>query len=302
MAGMFSLRTARSIGKLGLGVLRAYSILRRFGPDVLVGTGGYTSAGVVAAEWLRGGRIVIHEQNSVPGRTNRMLARLARKVCVTFEESATYFPPKKTVVTGLPVRPDIIAGMERRAARETLGLEPERFTLLVIGGSQGARRINEMVLEAVPTLVEAGLQVLHQTGAKNYEEVVLRQPSAPGYLPRAYIDEMAVAYSAADIVVSRSGASTIAEITVRGLPAVLIPYPFAHAAHQTKNAEAVARAGAALVVEEAGLTGSALAAIVLDLAADRPRLEEMARASRKLGRPEAAAEIARIVLVVARGR
>lgn len=266
----------------------------------MVGVGGYTSAGVAVAEWLRGGRIVLHEQNSVPGRTNRMLARLARKVCVTFEESTAYFPRGKTVVTGLPVRPDVIRGVDRRAARESLGLRPEGFVLLVLGGSQGARRINEMTLEAVPALTEAGLQVLHQSGAKNYEGVVSRKPEAAGYLVRPYIEDMAAAYSAADLVVSRAGASTIAEVAVRGLPAVLIPYPHHRDMHQMKNAEVVARAGAGLAVEEGGLAGSALAAIVLDLAGDPGRLEAMARASKELARPNAAEEIAKIVLEVAR--
>lgn len=295
MAGMLSLRTARSLGRLGLGVLKAYSILRSFRPNVLVGTGGYTSAGVALAEWLRGGKVVIHEQNSVPGRTNLFLARLAKKVCVTFEESLSYFPQDKTVLTGLPIRPEIAAGKDRRAARESLGLDPEKFTLLVIGGSQGARRINEMVLDAAPVLVENGMQVLHQSGEKNYDSVASRRPDVSGYFVRPYIDDMAAAYSAADLIVSRSGASTIAELTVRGVPAVLIPYPFAHAGHQTKNAEAVARAGAAVAVEESGLTGSALAGIILELAGDRARLDKMAEASKTLGRPDAAAAIVRII-------
>jgi UDP-N-acetylglucosamine--N-acetylmuramyl-(pentapeptide) pyrophosphoryl-undecaprenol N-acetylglucosamine transferase len=302
MAGLVSLRTARSFGRFGLGVLRAYSILRRFRPDVLIGTGGYTSAGVALAEWLRGGRIVIHEQNSIPGRTNRLLARLARRVCVTFEDSLSYFPLGKTVVTGLPVRSDIVVGRERKVARESLGLDLGAFTLFVLGGSQGAKRINEMVVEAVPLLADAGLQVLHQTGEKNYEDVLSRRPDAPGYFVRPYIDGMAAAYSAADLVISRSGASTIAEITVRGLAAILIPYPYAYAAHQAKNAEAVARAGAAVVVEERGLSGAALAGIVLDLVGDPSRLERMAQASKKLGRPDAAREIVRIVQEVASAR
>jgi UDP-N-acetylglucosamine--N-acetylmuramyl-(pentapeptide) pyrophosphoryl-undecaprenol N-acetylglucosamine transferase len=228
-----------------------------------------------------------------------MLARIASKICVTFEESAAYFHQGKTVLTGLPVRPDIIAGMEKRAAREVFGLDPDKFTVLVFGGSQGAKRLNEMIFEALPELSSAGLQVLHQSGKKNYDDVVSRQKDVPGYIIRPYIDEMAAAYSAADLVVSRSGASSIAEITARGIPAILIPFPFAQADHQTKNAESISKAGAALALEEAGLSGSALSAIILDLVDDPSRLNAMAEASKKLGRPNAAAEISRIVRDVA---
>lgn len=294
IAGM-SLRTARSLGRLSLGVLKACLILRKFKPDVLVGTGGYTSAGVALAQWLLGGRIVIHEQNSIPGKTNRLLARLAKKVCVTFDESVQYFPKGKTVVTGLPVRGEIISGVDRSAARKSLGLEPDKFTLLVFGGSQGARRVNEMVLEAVPELISAEIQVIHQTGKKNYEDVASKRPDLMGYIILPYIEDMAAAYSAADLVVSRSGASSIAEITVRGVPSVLIPFPYAHADHQTKNAEAVARAGAALAVVEKELTGAVLTGIIIELAEDAARLGRMAEASKKLGRPNAAADIAKII-------
>jgi len=294
-----SLRTVCSLAKLCLGIVKAYSILRKFRPDVLVGTGGYTSAGVALAERLRGGRIVIHEQNSVPGKTNLMLAKLAKKVCVTFDESVQYFPKEKTVVTGLPVRPDIIKGVGRCAARESMGLDPDKFTLLVFGGSQGARRINEMVLEAVPMLVSAGMQVIHQTGKKNFDDVTAKKPDLPGYFIFPYIEDMAAAYSAADLVVSRSGASSIAEITVRGVPAIFIPFPYAHADHQKKNAEAVARAGAAIAVVEKELTGPALAGIILELAEDKARLAKMAEASKKLGRPNAAADITKIIKYIA---
>jgi UDP-N-acetylglucosamine--N-acetylmuramyl-(pentapeptide) pyrophosphoryl-undecaprenol N-acetylglucosamine transferase len=294
IAGM-SLRTAGSFVRLGLGVVKSYSILRRFRPDVVVGTGGYTSAGVLLAEWLRRGKVVIHEQNSVPGKTNRFLARLARKVCVTFDESAAYFPKGKVVVTGLPVRPSIVQGADRKAAREQFGLDPDRFTVLVFGGSQGARRVNEMVLDAVLPLIQLGLQVLHQTGEKNYEAVMSRRPDAEGYVVRPYIDDMAAAYAAADLVVSRSGASSIAEITVSGLPAILIPYPFAHADHQTMNAQSVARAGAAVAVAESDLTAEKLSELVLELAKDPAKLRTMAEASEKLGRPNAGAEIAQVV-------
>ena len=298
IAGM-SLRTARSLVKLGLGVVKSFQMLGEFRPDVVIGTGGYTSAGVLVAGCMRGIPIVIHEQNSIPGKTNRALARIANRVCVTFDESLAYFPKGKSVVTGLPVRESIVEGMEAREARRSLQLDPEKFTVLVTGGSQGARRINDAVLEAVPALVQAGLQVLHLVGSKNYGDVVSRKPDVDGYVAAPYMDDMAAAYSAADLVVSRSGASTIAEITVRGLPSVLIPYPFAYAGHQLKNAEAVAKVGAGVVIEESELTASSLVQTILILVADPSRLAEMASWSRSLGRPNAAQEIAEIVQEVA---
>lgn len=294
-----SLRTVKSVGKLGIGMMRAYSILRDFRPDVLVGTGGYTSAGVAFAEWMRRGRVVIHEQNSVPGRTNRFLARLAKKVCVTFDESIIYFPSGKTIVTGLPVRPEIAAGMDKIAARELLGLAPDKFTVLVFGGSQGARRLNEMVLDAIPTLLSKDLQVFHQSGKKNYDELVSTRPEGQGYIVRPYIDDMAAAYSAADLVVSRSGASSIAEITVCGLPAILVPYPYAQADHQTKNAESMSRSGAALMLEERVAASSMLTEMILDLKANPAKLDGMAQASKSLGKPNAVDEIAKIIEEVA---
>lgn len=301
VVGMLSATTAKSAVKLGLGVIRAHGILRKFRPDVLVGTGGYTSAGVAVAEWFRRGKVVIHEQNSIPGRTNLLLAKLAKRVCVTFDDSVAFFPRKKTVVTGLPVRPEIAAGMDARAAREALGLDTDRFTVLVLGGSQGAKRVNQVVLEALSEIAARGMQVLHLTGEKNYKDVMSKRPDVEGYHIRDYVHEMAAAYSAADVVISRSGASTLAEITVRGLPSILIPYPFAQADHQTKNAEAVARAGAAVVIDEGVLTAKSLKDALFLLADNPSRLQSMVGASRKLGRPNAAREIVRVIQEVAQG-
>ncbi|HPP74364.1 MAG TPA: UDP-N-acetylglucosamine--N-acetylmuramyl-(pentapeptide) pyrophosphoryl-undecaprenol N-acetylglucosamine transferase, partial [Armatimonadota bacterium] len=222
------------------------------------------------------------------------------KVCVTFDESEKYFPQNKTIVTGLPVRPEIISGMDKRLARESLGLDPDKFTVLVFGGSQGAKRINEMVLDAAGHLLSAGLQVVHQSGKKNYDEVISRQPKVDGYVILPYIEDMATAYSAADLVVSRSGASSIAEITVSGLPSILIPYPFAHANHQKANAQAVSRAGGAIILEESEIDGQTLAGVIIDLAEDKNKLAAMAEASRRIGRPDAVGEIVQVVLDVAK--
>ncbi len=291
----FSTRTAASAVKLGAGFFRAGAILRSYAPDVVVGTGGYTSFSVALAWGLRRGKLVIHEQNSVPGRTNRILSKYAAKICVTFEESIRFFPQEKTEFTGLPVRPEIVTGVEKAKARESFGLDPNVFALLVFGGSQGARRINDIVVEALSDLLQASVQVIHQSGPKNYDELVSRANNRPGYALLPYIDDMSAAYSAADMVVARSGASSIAEMTVRGLPSILIPYPYAQADHQTKNAEVLARAGAAILLDEASLSAEMLVKIVSDLARDEVSRHIMAEASRRLGKPNATEEIVRIV-------
>ncbi len=294
-----SLRTAKSMLKLALGTVKAFSLLGEFRPDVVVGTGGYTSAGVLLAAKLRGLPVVIHEQNSVPGRTNLLLAKIAKRVCVTFQDSTSSFPDGKTSLTGLPVRPSIVTGVDKREARALLGLAPDKPVVLVTGGSQGARRLNDSVIEAAPRLLARGIQVLHLTGSKNYGDVMAKRPQSKGYVVAPYMDDMSAAYSASDLVVSRSGASTIAEITVRGLPAIFVPYPFAHADHQTKNAEAVANAGGAAIMMESALSSDGLADLILSLFADTAKLTVMAEKSKSLGKPDAAKEIVNIIQEVA---
>lgn len=293
-----SLRTITSLGKTAAGAAKAFFILRKFKPDVTIGTGGYTSAGVLVAEWLRGGKVVIHEQNAIPGRTNRLLARIACKICLTFEESKTYFPPGKTVVTGLPLRQEILSPPDQTDARKQLGLDSDMFTLLVTGGSQGARKLNELTLGALPLLLEAGMQILHQTGEKNFAEVEAAKPESEHYHIRPYIHDMAPAYSAASLVVARSGAATIADLTAIGCPAILVPYPHA-GGHQRKNAAMVTSRGAAIAVEESELSSESLAALVIDLKNDPERLSAMASASAEMARRDAARRIVEIAKEVA---
>lgn len=296
-----SFRTAVSLFKLAVGSVAARGILGRFSPDVLVGTGGYTCAGVLLAGWSCGKKIVLHEQNVVPGRTNKLLSRFARRICVTFEESKHYFPENKVVVTGLPVRKDIIEGVDRQRAAARFGLDGGSPTVLAIGGSQGAIRINQLILDAIPLLCEKGVQIIHQTGERGYKEVADLKPDAQGYVVMPYIEDMAAAYSAADVAVSRAGASAISEITVRGLPSVLIPYPYAQGDHQSKNARALADVGAALVFDEKEIDGESLAAVLLDLFRDDSKLRCMAEASRRLAKPNAAADVAKVVIETAFG-
>jgi len=284
------------------GFAEALRELNRFKPDIVIGTGGYVSASVLLAQALRRGRILIHEQNAIPGRTNLWLSRFASRICVTFEDSVRHFPRGKTVVTGLPIRPELLNLPGKKEARAALGLEPNKFTILVLGGSQGARRLNDVVADAIPGLQTLPVQMLHQAGKRNYEEAEARRRSAgwDGYHIHAYFDDMRQAYGAADLVLSRCGASTVAEITAIGLPAILVPYPYAYADHQRCNGEFVARNGGGIIISDADIKAEVLTDTVAQFLASPEELEKMAEASRKLGKPHAAKDIAAIAVEMIR--
>jgi len=263
---------------------RAWRILGEFGAEVVVGVGGYASFPVVVAAWMRRIPTVLLEQNAHPGMANRALARLARRVCTTFEEANAYFPPDKVVLTGNPVRPFPPPPAAPRSG----------FTLLVFGGSQGAHRLNEALANAAALLHEAiaALRVIHQTGAGDREALVARYAELGLAADvREFIEDMGAAYHAADLVVCRSGATTVAELTTLGKPSILVPYPFAADDHQRANASVVAGHGAGILILDRELTGEGLAQTIIALARDRTRLAAMAEAARRLGVPDAAARV-----------
>ena len=297
----FSARNLRALFCLGKGFVAARRALNRFRPDLVIGTGGYVSASVVMAQALRKGRVLIHEQNVVPGRTNLWLSRYADRVCVTFEDSLKHFPAGRTTVTGLPVRSTLLHLPARADAHAALGLVGDRFTLLVLGGSQGARSLNEVIAGAIPLLREMPVQVLHQVGPRNIEDAQRKREDIgwEHYHVRAYLDDMASACAASDLAVSRAGASTIAELTVAGLPAIYVPYPFAYADHQRYNGEFVSRRGGGILIGDSEIAPEFVARTVSGLLDSPDELRRMADAGRSLGRPDAAAEIARIAAELA---
>lgn len=287
-------------------IRRCEAIMADEHAEAVVTFGGYVSFPVDRAAWRAHLPLVIHEQNAVPGLANRVGARWADAVAVTFPGSADRFRyPERVAVTGDPVREDVRLldrGADRRAARARLGLDPDRPTLLVFGGSQGARRINDAVVDAHERWERDDLQVLHAAGRRSFEETrrawaaaTERRPGL-GVVAIEFIDHMADAYAAADVVVCRAGATSIAELTVLGLPAVLVPYPHATADHQAANAAALAATGGALVIADADLDGPSLVANVEPLLADADHRARMAQASLAFGRPDAAANVARLVL------
>jgi UDP-N-acetylglucosamine--N-acetylmuramyl-(pentapeptide) pyrophosphoryl-undecaprenol N-acetylglucosamine transferase len=299
---------AMARGALGAvaGLGRALSLVRRLRPDVVVGTGGYVTGPVGMAAALAGVPLFILEENARPGVTNRMLARFARHIAVPWAEAAVGFPPSvrtKVVVTGNPVRREVIEA-DRGEARRRFGLAPDATVLLVVGGSQGAEAINEAVLalvrdrEAWPP----GAALIWATGPRYHSAVLSRLGEPPPWARIVpYLDDMPQAYAAADLVVARAGAMTVAELTARGVAAVLVPSPNVTGDHQTANARVLAARGAAVMLGERALAG--LGSTVRALIADRERLARMASASRALGRPDAAATLASLVLRdAARGR
>jgi UDP-N-acetylglucosamine--N-acetylmuramyl-(pentapeptide) pyrophosphoryl-undecaprenol N-acetylglucosamine transferase len=269
--------------------------------------GGYVSFPVARAAKRLGLPLVVHEQNAVPGLANRAASRWADRVGVTVPGSADRFRrPERCAVTGNPVRDEVLTldrGARRRAAREAFGLDPDLPTLLVFGGSQGARSVNRAIVDAHTRWAGDGVQILHAAGRSQFTEVEAawqaaraEHPGGPPVRVVDFIDSMADAYAAADVVLCRAGATSIAELTVLGLPSVLVPYPHATGDHQTQNAEALARAGGAVVIADEALDGAALVAAVEPLLTDPDRHQAAATASRAFGRPDAATNVARLLL------
>ena len=292
---------ARGLALLPLSALDAWRVISSRRPDVVVGVGGYSSGPVLLLAALRGIPTMVMEQNTAPGFTNRQLARVVRAAAVSYEETRRYFPGT-AVVTGNPVRREFLQGLE--AGDDVVRREGE-VRVLVVGGSQGARAINDAMVAAAPHLAASGrlVSITHQTGERDLARV--RDGYAAAGLTATiepFFHDMNHRMRAADLVVARAGASTIAELTVLGRPSVLVPLPTAADDHQRKNARALAAAGAAEMIEESTLTGEALASRLLTLTSDAAALTRMAQAARTLGRPDAAARVADRVVALGEGR
>jgi UDP-N-acetylglucosamine--N-acetylmuramyl-(pentapeptide) pyrophosphoryl-undecaprenol N-acetylglucosamine transferase len=281
---------ARAAGTDAAAVVVAARLLRAIGPAAAIGAGGYVAAPVGLAARLLGVPLVLMEADSHLGLTNRLLAPLARRVCLAFPIDGR--TSERYLLTGRPVP---APATDRDGARKRFGIAPGETCVLVFGGSQGARSINRAAIEA---FAGARFRVLHAAGERGFAEL-----HAPGqhYDLRPYIADFGEALLAADLVVARAGGS-IFEIAAHGRPAVLIPYPYATADHQSANALYMARAGAAIVIPDAELTAARLAQEVGRLLADPARLQAMARASAALARPDAAAAVAAEALAAARSR
>ena len=289
LQGRTKLAQLRSLGVLSIGTLQALRLLHRWRPHLVIGAGGYVMApALLAAALLRLPRVIM-EQNLVPGLTVRVLARYAQRVFTAFPESSDFLPEPQVVCTGTPIRPEIIAQASDTSPDATTCLN-----ILVVGGSQGAHRLNEAVIEALPLLEAHSQQVsfVHQTGETDLRRVTeAYEGSSITAEVRAFLHDMPKRYHWAHLVLCRAGASTLAELTACGKPAILVPYPHAADDHQRHNALALREHGAAHVILDAEMTGQRLYECLQPYILDPASLSQQAAQSRRLGRPHAARDI-----------
>jgi UDP-N-acetylglucosamine--N-acetylmuramyl-(pentapeptide) pyrophosphoryl-undecaprenol N-acetylglucosamine transferase len=271
--------------KLPCGLFQSLLIIKRFSPDVVLGVGGYSAGPVCLAARILGVRTAIHEQNSYPGATNRLLSRFVDRIFISFPESKALFPEGKVFLSGNPIRENFLTGEGKKEDGS------KGFKILVTGGSQGASAINAMMIEALTRMKDKGMmpQIVHQAGQRDYE-VVLK-----GYNERhivadvkPFIQDMPAAYRQADIVIGRAGAGTVFELAALGKPSILIPYPFAADDHQTANARMLGDCGGAKVIAQSDLNSDQLAEILEGFMNDRASLDEMGRKAKRVAMPDAA--------------
>lgn len=276
---------------------KSFSLIRSFKPDAVVGVGGYASGPLLYAATIRKIPTLIQEQNSYAGLTNKLLSGKVNKICVAHGGMEKYFPKEKLVVTGNPVRKTILleAGRKRHAY-EFFGFSAEKETLLVIGGSLGARALNEFMIEGLPRFVEKGYQVIWQTGGYYFEEMKRRAGAQPNSVKILdFLREMDFAYAVADVVVSRAGALSIAELMLTGKPSILVPSPNVADDHQTINARALVERNAALMVRDSEGKGALIKA-TLDLFENKEQREILSRNIHDMARPNASNEIAQHII------
>ncbi len=292
--GLFKL--LKSLMTIPKGLIQSRAILETFDPHVVIGVGGYASGPVLAmASWM-GFPTMIHEQNAVPGLTNRLLGNFfVDTVAVTYPDSRQRFRNDKTFLTGNPVRASITSG-DRQTAMKALGLDENLFTVFVLGGSRGAHSLNVAMVDALKLFSDTGMkkkiQVIHQTGKADESEVKekYRQLCAQGIVTN-YLYDMQLAYAAADIVICRAGASTLAELSACGKASVLVPYPYAARNHQEVNARKLLDMGACRMILDKDISGTSLAACITDLYENPKEVASMERASRSLVKPDSAKRV-----------
>lgn len=300
-----SVKNCRAIWQAGWGLYQAAKLMRRFKPDLVIGTGGYVCGPVVMAAAIKKIPTLIHEQNALPGVTNRILARFVTGVAVTFKDSVQRFSGRVNInLTGLPVRPELFS-VNKKEAYFSLGLNPKKPVLLVFGGSRGAQRINAAMIKVTQTLQQyTKVQLLHATGQigydqhiKDLESVGISSTNRDNIIIRPYLYNMPAALAVADLVICRAGATTLAEITALGLPSILVPYPYAAENHQEFNARALTGCGAAVMILDQKLTGTVLMTNIskLLLPVQSKQLSKMAAESLKLARPKALEDILHLI-------
>ncbi len=285
------MRRVMGLGTIVAAAAQAWKILRQVRPDCVVGTGGYVAGPMLLVAALSGYPTVIHEQNSVPGIANRWLGRWVNTICTTFAEARRYFPNQKVVETGLPVRAALVAAAQQVAHRFD-GVP----TVLVMGGSGGARRINELMAGVAPQLKRAlpACRVIHQTGRQANVEAIAQSYREAGIEAQVmpFIDHLEQIYPSVHLAISRSGAGSVVELAMFGVPTIFIPFPFATDNHQEMNARELVACGGALLLREQDATVDRLAELCIRLLTDRPQLQQMGDHMRQATRRDAASLVA----------
>lgn len=298
-----SFENVKTVLRFIKGVRDSRKILKEFKPDIVVGTGGYVCGPVVYAAAKLKIPTIIHEQNSVPGLTNKFLSRYVKKIAICFEQAREFFPPEKVVFTGNP-RASEVLGQDGIKGRLSVGLSTTTPSVLIFGGSRGARPINETVIKLLPEFAGKPYQVLYITGEVHYEEVkkeveLVGNPKNVAIKP--FIHNMPEVLAGMDLVVSRAGATTLAEITSLGIPAILIPSPYVTNNHQEKNANSLSEHGAAKVMLEKDLTSNGLVTAIDRILLNKETLKEMKANSKKIGVPDSAARLYNVIIDLIKG-
>lgn len=298
VAGFDRKRLWRNVGvllKLRKSLKKARRLVRDFKPDIAIGVGGYASGPMLKAAQRSGIPTLLQEQNSYAGVTNKLLAKKARRICVAYEGMERFFPSDKIVMTGNPVRAEVLQARDAAKAREAFGLDAGRATVLIVGGSLGARTLNESMRAGLDRLQSAGVQLIWQTGKVMADEWQKCGKGRKGLVVTPFIADMANAYAAADLVVSRAGAGAISEIELLGKPSVLVPSPNVAEDHQTKNARALESRGAAVLVTDADARAT-LVDNIISLIEDSDRLKSMGSAAAAMAQRDSDTRIAQIAL------
>lgn len=285
-----SFENVKTVMRFLKGVKECKEELKRFKPDAVIGTGGYVCGPVVYAASKLGIPTIIHEQNSLPGLTNKFLSKYVDKVAICFDEAKTHFPAEKVVFTGNPRASEVVSIKGGRSLT-ALGLAEGKKTVLIFGGSRGAAPINEAVIAMQNELKKRDYQVLYVTGEVHYDKVTAaleKEGAAPNMVVQPFLHQMPEYLKAFDVVVGRAGATTIAEITALGIPSVLIPSPYVTANHQEVNARSLGEQNAAVVLKESELNGDRLIQAIDHILQDEKTLEEMKIRAKSFGVPDAA--------------
>jgi UDP-N-acetylglucosamine--N-acetylmuramyl-(pentapeptide) pyrophosphoryl-undecaprenol N-acetylglucosamine transferase len=283
------IKSLKAMIKLPYSLFQSLSIIKKFSPDLVLGVGGYSAGPVCLAARLMGKKTAIHEQNSFPGVTNRLLSRVVNRVFISFKESASRFPERKVRFTGNPIREGFML------EKEDFKQDTKGFTILVTGGSQGASAINDAVIGALKILKGRGTAplIIHQTGQANFERVLqkYKENGLEGDV-KAFIKDMPEAYRQADIFIGRAGAGTVFELAALGKPSILIPYPHAADDHQTANARMLSDIGGARIITQDKLSPARLAEVIIAFMDNRVSLKKMGEQARRAAKPDAAKAIA----------